>query len=228
MPPQEQSVVVWRAWGITLVRRYKESWFDQHFRFSAPLSIVLFLASLVVNVWATFFATRKASNPVEDIILSSIPVYDVGIFFVYGMFALAAVITILCLIRPKRIPFVLHSLTLFILIRAAFVSMTHIGPYPIGDVYEFGEIVTKFFFGGDLFFAGHTGAPFLMALVFWHNSKLRYFFLACATFFAVIVLLGHVHYTIDVFAAFFITYSIYHIALWLFPKERALFLSSDK
>ncbi len=39
-------------------------------------------------------------------------------------------------------------------------------------------------------------------------------------------LLGHYHYSIDVFAAFFITYGIFHIAQWLFAKDYKLFLYS--
>ena len=226
---REKTLVVWRTWGVALTERYKETWFDRHFRFSAPLAIVLFLfAVFVVQPLAVRYATSRASNPVDDIVLSNTPIYDVGVFFVYGMFALIAFGILLLLAHPKRIPFVLHSLTLFIIIRALFVSMTHIGPYPIEGIYDYGETIMKIFFGKDLFFSGHAGAPFLLALIFWQEPWLRYLFLVWSGFFGVIVLLGHVHYTIDVFAAFFITYGIYHIALWLFPKEHALFLSQGK
>lgn len=220
-------MVVWRAWGVALTQRYKESWFDKHFRFSAPVAVLLFLGSLVINTLATAYATERASNYVEDIILSNTPAYDMSWFFVYGLLFMVAFIMLLCLWHPRRIPFILHSLTLFMLIRSAFVSLTHLGPFPIQDTGDFGNIITKLFFSSDLFFSGHTGAPFLMALMFWHEKNLRYIFLSLSIFFGIIVLLGHYHYTIDVLSAFFITYGIYHIALWLFPKDRALFLLSN-
>jgi len=76
----------------------------------------------------------------------------------------------------------------------------------------------------DLFFSGHTGYPFLCALISWKQKYLRYFFILSSVFFGTISLLGHYHYTIDVFAAFFITYGIYQISLNLFKKEYKVFL----
>ncbi len=223
----EQDIVV-EAWHVRVWRRYQESWFDKHVRFSAPLSFLLFLiAALVVQPLAIEFATEAATNPVGDIILSNVPVFNVGYFFVYGMFLLVAFITFLCLHYPKRIPFILHSLTLFILIRSAFVSMTHVGNFATQAVSPFGPGITRMFFGADFFFSGHTGAPFLMALIFWDDKPLRYIFLAWSVFFGVIVLLGHLHYTIDVAAAYFITYGIYHIARWLFAREYGLFITAQ-
>jgi membrane-associated phospholipid phosphatase len=58
-----------------------------------------------------------------------------------------------------------------------------------------------------------------MALILWDNRLLRYIFLCASVVFGVVVLLGHLHYSIDVFAAFFITYGIYQIATKLFKKE---------
>jgi len=66
--------------------------------------------------------------------------------------------------------------------------------------------------------------PFLMALVFWDNKYLKFFCLFSSVFFAVIVLLGHIHYSIDVLGAFFITYTIFHISEKLFKKDRQIFL----
>jgi hypothetical protein len=214
-------------WHIRIRRRYTESWFDKHFRFSAPLAVALFVVSLFVNFWAIHQATERASNPVTDIILSNIPVYEVDGFFVYGTFIAIAVALLFLLTHPKRIPFALHGLTLFILIRSAFTLMTHLGTPELAYTSDFGATITNAFFGADQFFSGHTGMAFLGALGFWAvDRKISYFFFLSSIYFATIVLLGHIHYTIDVVSAFFITYGIYHIALWLFPKERELFLNS--
>jgi hypothetical protein len=86
--------------------------------------------------------------------------------------------------------------------------------------------VNDLFFGADLFFSAHTGMPFLGALAFWKEKEIRYFSLFGSLFFAVVVLLGHLHYSIDVASAFFITYGIFHIAQYFFPKDWKLF-SSD-
>lgn len=203
--------------------RYKTSAADPDFRFSAPFSVVLLIGSLFINYYAGTYATEKASNPVTDIILSNIRAYDVGFLFVYGSVVLVVFIAALCLINPKRIPFTLHSLTLFIIIRSVFISLTHIGPFPSEIPLDLGAVVGKFIFGGDLFFSGHTGIPFLMALVFWKERHLRYIFIAAAVIFGTMALLGHLHYSIDVLAAFFITYAIFRIAEIIFKKERDLF-----
>lgn len=223
MEETRREIILWRQWGVAIVERYRETWFDKHFRFSTPVAVALFVASVVTNFYAGIYATNRASNYVEDIILSNTPVFDVEVLFIWGVFVLVAVVTFLIFHHPNRIPFVLHALSLFYLIRAAFVSMTHLGPFPTQATLDITGLLAKQFGGDDLFFSAHTGAPFLLALIFWHDKPKRYLFLAWSVIFGITVLLGHLHYTIDVFAAFFITYGIYQIALWLFPREYELF-----
>ncbi len=207
--------------------RHVLHWRDLRLAWGSLASLAVFLSAIfIVQPLAIDFANDAATNPVGDVILSNTPVLDVGIFFVYGMFLLVAFITALCLMRPNRIAFVLHSLTLFVLIRCAFVSLTHVGAFTTQLPSDFGPAITRMFFGADHFFSGHTGAPFLMALLFWETPSLRYIFLAWSVFFGAVVLLGHLHYTIDVLAAFFITYGIFHIARWLMPRSWALFTSA--
>ncbi|MCL5009147.1 MAG: hypothetical protein M1400_02270, partial [Patescibacteria group bacterium] len=55
------------------------------------------------------------------------------------------------------------------------------------------------------------------------DRLLRYVFLAASVVFGAAVLLGHLHYSIDVFSAFFITYGIYRIAVKIFPADSKLF-----
>jgi hypothetical protein len=208
-----------------LLHRHRIHWSNAQARTASILSVFAFAASLVVQYYSIVFATARVSNPVTDLILSNIPVVDVDGIYVYGLFFLVAFISLLCLSHPKRMPFILYSLALFIVIRSVFVVLTHLAPYPIPPQTDFGTTMSKIFFGGDLFFSGHTGVPFLIALIYWKEKGLRNIFLMLSVFFGGVVLLGHLHYSIDVLAAFFITYTIFHIAEWLFPSERALFLS---
>lgn len=209
---------------FTLVKnRYIENWTNPAFRISAGIAIAALFASAFVNYYAGTYATEQASNFVTDIILSNTPVFNVDDTFVYGSFVLSAFVLSLLIIHPKKLPFTFLSLSLFVLIRSLFISLTHLGPFPYHAVLDLGSVANKFIFGGDLFFSGHTGIPFLMALIFWNEKYLRYIFIAWSILFGVTALMGHLHYTIDVLSAFFITYTIFHIAEIIFKKERALF-----
>lgn len=208
---------LWRRYASHLSR-------PEFYRSIVPATIV-FILGLIANTFSIIFATEHASSPVTDLILSNTPKLNVDLLFVYGTFFGVIVAVLLCFAHPKRLPYALYTTALFYIIRSAFVTLTHIAPFEPQISDEFGQTINRMFFGADLFFSAHTGLPFLGALVFWHERKIRYFFLGLSVFFATIVLLGHLHYSIDVAAAYFITYTIFKISERLFPKERALFLS---
>jgi hypothetical protein len=177
-----------------------------------------------VNFYAGTYATREAGNYVEDVVLSNTKTYDIDGIFVYGSVIFWGFVLLLILYEPKRIPFTLKSIALFILIRSVFISLTHIGPFPTQIPLD-SSLIDKFSFNGDLFFSAHTGLPFLMALVFGSNVRLKLLFILAAIFFGVVVLLAHIHYSIDVLSAFFITYTIYKMAEWFFVEDKRLFES---
>ena len=193
---------------------------------SIMVAFLFLLVSLLINFFAGTYATIRASYPVTDIFLSNIRAYDVDGFFVYGPLVLWSFVVIYLLFNPKQISFTMKSIALFIVIRSIFVTLTHIGPFPTQITINANSFFDKFTFGGDLFFSGHTGFPFLLALIYWNDKVLRYLFITSAIFFGFIVLLGHLHYSIDVLSAFFITYSIFHIAEYFFKRDRKVFLSS--
>jgi hypothetical protein len=207
------------------MKKYFSHFKDREFLISAITAVFLLVLSLVINFYAGTYATEKISNSVTDIVLSNIRIFDVDGVFVYGAILFWIFIAFLCFLKPKTIPFTFKSIALFIVIRSIFVSLTHIGPFPGSVIVSSSNIFQKVSFGGDLFFSGHTGLPFLMALVFWDNKYLRYIFLASSLIFAIVVLLGHYHYSIDVLSAFFITYTIFNISLFLFRRDRKIFLS---
>lgn len=189
-------------------------------------ALLVFIASVFVTHYASLYAENMASNYVDDIVLSNTKVYNFEFFFVYIAIMLALFVVTLCLRFTKTAPFLIKTVSLFIMIRSLFVSLTHIGPFPLK--LELHSSALNFITSGnDLFFSGHTGLPFLIALIFWNHLYIRILFLTASIVLGVTALLAHLHYTIDVLAAFFITYSIYHIAIKLFKKDFDFFTPED-
>lgn len=212
-----------------LANKYKEHFSHKGFLTSITVAIVVFSLSLVINYFATSYATAKASNPVSDIVLDNIPVFNVDAIFFFGPVLLIIAICLLAFAEPKRLPFIMKSIAMFIVVRSVFTTLTHIGVSPDGIVpdtviiNDIGAWFQKIMFGGDLFFSGHTGLPFLMALVFWDKKWLRIGFISLSVFFGIIVLMGHIHYTIDVVSAFFITDGVFRITESIFKRDRMMF-----
>ena len=201
----------------------KKYWSNKSFVKSVVIAIVLLLLVGIVNYWAVHLAARDAGNYTTDILLDNLPVVNTDFIVSEGIAFLVAFIVLLCIWEPKIIPFVVRSITVFYLVRSAFVVMTHLAPVPNRIYSDFAHL-RYFTSGSDLFFSGHTGLPFLLSLIFWDNKPLRYIFIGISAIEAVAVILGHLHYTIDVFSAYFIAFGIYHIALKSFKEDYKLFV----
>ncbi len=165
---------------------------------------------------------RVAGNFTGDIFLDNFPIVNLNPIIVEG--ALLAIVggVILILWRPAYLIFTIKAVALFIAIRAFFVAATHLGIYPgqisPGDGFA-DRIYSLFTLEAGFFFSAHTGLPLLMAIIFWKDRFWRTVFLVLSLTFGVSVLLAHVHYSIDVFAAPFMTFSIFKMTQYLFPKD---------
>jgi hypothetical protein len=139
--------------------------------------------------------------------------------FIQGAIIFWVLVTGFILNKPQRIPFVVKCIAVFTLIRSVFIMLTHTALPPDHIVLDPNSIFHYITAGNDMFFSSHTGLPFLLALIFWQDKKMRLLFILASIIFAICVLMGHLHYSIDVFAAFFMSYSIFHICKQLFPKD---------
>jgi hypothetical protein len=177
----------------------------------------------VANLYELAYSVRPTSAPVGDLLLDNLPAINLNLIIIEGAFLSIVLGTLFVLLRPRYIPFSLKALALFIAIRALFISLTHVGIYPgtIGpDGFGiFDSLYTYLNFQAGFFFSGHTGLPFLMALIFWEKPNARVVFLLLSLVFGIAVLLAHIHYSIDVFAAPFMAYGIFTIARYLFPRD---------
>ncbi|MCX6706993.1 MAG: phosphatase PAP2-related protein, partial [Candidatus Woesearchaeota archaeon] len=153
-----------------------------------------------------------------DIILDHTPTFDLDIIFIYGFILIVALIFIYPLFfRIKELHRVISQFSLLVMVRAAFTTLTHLQIPSSALVFTVPRIISFITFQNDLFFSGHTAVAFLGFLLF-KTQKIRYFFLAASIMMGVVVLLMHVHYTIDVLSAFFITYGTFKIGEHIFRR----------
>ncbi len=192
---------------------------------SLSLGIFLMLMALVVQTYASAYVVRTGGNFVGDIILDNLPIINLSFIYVECAFLLIIFTTLLVIAKPRYILFTLKAVAFLIIIRSFFISVTHLGIYPhqiILDGGFFDRLFIIFDLQAGYFFSGHTAFPLMMMLIFWREPLWRYFFLIMAFVFGASVLLSHVHYSIDVFAAPFMVYSIFKLAEYWFPGDRAL------
>lgn len=207
---------------MNLFQKHKECWFRKGFRLSLIFGLFLILTSFVVNNYAQIFASSHANNSESDILLDNLPTVDVHLIYSEGAILFIIGLFIILLAEPKYIPFVLKSIAVFIIFRSFFMVLTHLAP-PAAQIYiDPTDYIQRLSHGDDLFFSGHTGLPFLLAIIFWHKKYLKWLFLICTLIGGTIVILGHIHYSIDVFSALFISFGIFHIAKYLFAKDYKL------
>lgn len=198
------------------VRRWKELLSDRKYVISLISGFSLMLIALVANFYVARYTETVQATKVGDLFLDWLPTVDLGFFYTTFIFMLVGLIIIYpVFFQQELLPFTAKTFAAFILIRSFFISLTHLGPpepfYALPHFTDQNAFI-RFFYLNDLFFSGHTGVPFLAALIFWKHRFMRYFMLVGSVVMGVTVLLMHVHYSIDVFAAYFITYTIYVVS----------------
>lgn len=158
-------------------------------------------------------ALGSQAQPAPDLLFRLLPLWDMRFFFVWGFAAFMALAVIAAFWRePKRLGSLAFSFALLIAVRAVCINLTSLRlPYealPISGYSLFDAVGTKLTFDHDLFFSSHTAMPFLAFLIY-RDKGLKLAFLGFSILMGATVLLSRLHYSIDVFAAFPITYALH-------------------
>lgn len=188
------------------------------YKYSLAISILLFIFAGLMNYFCGNYADNAYLSP--DLILDNLPVFNWGPIFVFGIFVVIALFLIYPLLfRLEYFCYAFNQFSFLVIVRNIFIILTPLQYRPEAAPLTFPWPIENWNFNNDLFFSGHVAIPFLGFLIF-KDSKIRYVFLGLTFLMALITLLTHRHYSIDVFAAPFITYSCYRLFNWSISKTK--------
>lgn len=202
-----------------IANEWKIAWSNKQFRIKLVSgTVILFLLILSLPV---FFATIEQRNgPVlNDRILQALPAKDFSVLTFIIIWSMIAFLIVRGIQKPALFLTVLICITLLFLTRMVSITLVPLDP-PIGLI-PLKDPLSSFFYGHtdlfitkDLFFSGHTSTQFLIFLCF-DKRRDKLFALAATCIVGVLVLVQHVHYTIDVLGAIILTYFIFLLGKWL-------------
>ncbi|MFC0185667.1 phosphatase PAP2-related protein [Pseudarcicella hirudinis] len=197
-------------------KNWMDAWQSADFRIKLIGSILAFsVFPWKVPAYFAYVQSRQGLA-LNDIVLNNIPALDVSlpIFSIMYLSVLYMIIRLL----PNAKNFLLFAITydletLFRMLSIYFVPLDAPKDLvflrdPLAEMFIYANNVpvTK-----DLFFSGHTATMILVCLFLSGKWEKRIAFLLCGIL-ASLLLVQHVHYTIDVIGALFFTPFAYFIA----------------
>lgn len=176
--------------------------------------IILIAVIFTLPVFFSFIEARKGAY-LHDLILQAIPAIDVSLVTFLVIWSISGLVIVRCIQQPSFALLMLMSFTLLCLVRMASITMVPLDP-PDGLI-KLNDPITSMVYGGkdkfitkDLFFSGHTSNMFLMFLCL-EKKRDKILAMIATLLVAILVLVQHVHYTIDVLSAFIFTYLVFRI-----------------
>lgn len=196
---------------------WQTAWQSPVFRRKLIIGVVSALALLATFPYF-FYTIEQHSGPVlNDWLLAKIPPTDVSLL-IFGIIWAAA---LLLLIRARRSPAIfmifIYSYVIISMSRMLSINLFPLNP-PVG-LLPMVDPITNAFYGDvyitkDLFYSGHTSTLFLIFLCL-RQQRDRLFAFIGSLLVGSLLLVQHVHYTIDVLGAFVFTYPLYRLGKWL-------------
>lgn len=181
--------------------------------FLFTLIIGLFISGFIVFTQPAFYRHIEAKHGLvlHDFLLNTIPPYNVSVpifIIIWGMIFLGIIRS---LITPHIFLNYMMGFIIITFLRIVCLSCIALNP-PVGIV-ELKDPFTDLFYGGifitkDLFFSGHTATLVLLSLAL-EKKRDKILCIAAAIVVGALLLVQHVHYTIDVIAAPFFAWAGY-------------------
>jgi membrane-associated phospholipid phosphatase len=199
---------------ISLRQVWQEAWQAPSYRRRVIAGVIIVVA--VLSSLPVFFQhiERRHGLVLNDPALRLLPPHNVSLPLFIVIWAIAGYSLYRAALTPQMFLNFLWSFILLSLFRALTITLVPLDP-PAGLI-PLVDPLSNFFYGDkfvtkDLFFSGHTSTVFLLFLVIPGRAEKKLALLA--TFIvAFLLLVQHVHYSLDVLGGFLFAWISYQIA----------------
>jgi hypothetical protein len=196
----------------SVTQAWKNAWKFKSFRIQSIITLVIVLSFTVIFNWFFDFVESRKGAHLEDFLLMWLPAYNVSWIVFFFLYCGIIFGIYFHLDHPKTILIAFQTYVIVTFVRIFTITFLPLEP-PSGYIPLREPFVQLFTNGGkiiskDLFFSGHMST--ILSLFFSSHKKFtRAFLLLCSLMVGTMVLVQHVHYTIDVIVAIPATYLIY-------------------
>jgi membrane-associated phospholipid phosphatase len=149
----------------------------------------------------------------QDYVLDAVPAMDVSIPTFTIIWSVVLLVFYRIYQNPRLFLLVAYGFILMCVLRMLTISLLPLNPPPGLIVLK--DPIANIAYGGkgifitkDLFYSGHTGNMFLFFLCLQHKWD-KIIALTASFLVGILVMVQHIHYSIDVIAAFLFTFFIY-------------------
>lgn len=197
------------------LNQWRTAWKMQGFSVRFIAALIVFIGLLIVfPTFFSFIESRKGYQ-ITDPVLDAIPAMD----FSPITFAIIWLVSFWFMIRMLQQPSIalkgLIAMDLIFLTRMLTIFLLPLEPPP--GLVELQDPISNYFYGEehafitrDLFFSGHTSTQIMIGLILPGRKEKWMAFLG-ATAVAILVLVQHIHYTIDVAGALVFTWVLFRL-----------------
>lgn len=183
-------------------------WKDALDRRKIRLQLGSVFAVIILFSWGIpgFFRYIQQRNGfmLGDPVLGHLPAMDLSVYC-FGILYVSVIATVLYLLaRPDRMIIGLVGYLIMLSLRLLMIYLVPLDPpskiIPLRDPFIDNLFYVNMHITKDLFFSGHISTMFILYLGV-ESPRLRYFFLTGCVLMGIMLLLQHVHYTLDIVAA---------------------------
>jgi hypothetical protein len=209
-------------------QNWQNAWHNRAFRANL-ISGLLIVIGLLIFTYHFFYYIEHLPNGIvlNDWLLRKLPAKDVSVPIVLLEFSTVILFLIRSATNPNMFVTYLIGFIFILLFRIITIYITQLGP-PVGLIVlkdPIADMVYKSqFIRRDLFYSGHAAILYMFYLC--STKKIdKYYILFVVTVVSILLLIQHVHYTVDVLCAPFFAFGCF----WLSKKYlRFRILHDDK
>jgi hypothetical protein len=192
---------------------WKEAW-DSPVKRRQLIIVVLFITISGIALPYFFNYIEKRNGIVlNDWVLAQIPSYNVSVLIFAVIWGMILLVLYRSLYKPSIFIIYAYTLALVTVARVICISLVPLAP-PVGLI-RLSDPLSGIFYGEasitkDLFFSGHMAT--LSVIFFCLEKKTdKLIGLFAVIILAILLVIQHIHYTIDILAAPVIVYAVYSI-----------------